>query len=216
MSLDFYRLPHLRGDWQNASWGLLFVMWGVMMAAMMLPSAIPLMSLFCRYCQVREEKIFVPATMIMLGYILPWFAFSAGASTVQLWAARMEMIDNNTMALAGAIPRATFFFIAGAYQFTPLKFSCLRRCQHPAIFLMMNWRHGTRGAFLMGVHNGLFCTGCCWALMLLLFVSGVMDLRWIIALTFFSLIEKTSPLSPRMTAYAVGTVLIGMGIAQLF
>jgi predicted metal-binding membrane protein len=68
----------------------------------------------------------------------------------------------------------------------------------------------------MGVHNGLFCTGCCWALMLLLFVSGVMDLRWIIALTFFSLIEKTSPLSPRMTAYAVGTVLIGMGIAQLF
>ncbi|MDM0117438.1 DUF2182 domain-containing protein [Variovorax sp. J22R133] len=186
-------------------------MWAVMMAAMMLPSALPMLLVFDDLCKRNGEparwRSFVAA------YLLLWFAFSAAATAVQ-WLLQAQgwvdpMIVSTSAPLNGAL-----LVIAGAYQFSPLKRICLARCRTPMGFLLGEWRGGVRGAFVMGLRHGLFCIGCCWALMALLFVGGVMNLAWIAALSIAVAIEKLAPRGERLAA-ALGLALIAAGAWRL-
>jgi predicted metal-binding membrane protein len=147
------------------------------------------------------------------GYLAVWLAFAAVATLLQFALERLAllspMMETTSTTLAGILLLA-----GGLYQWTPLKQSCLRRCRSPMEFLMTRWRPGTRGAFAMGAVHGIYCVGCCWVLMLLLFVGGVMDMAWITALAAFVLFEKLLP-HGRWLGMAAGALLAGWGIALL-
>ncbi|MGH8808873.1 MAG: DUF2182 domain-containing protein, partial [Noviherbaspirillum sp.] len=148
-----------------------------------------------------------------LGYLALWTAFSVVAVPLQFAlekaALLSPMMKATSIALAGAV-----LIAAGIYQWTPLKQSCLRRCRSPLEFVLTHWREGTRGAFIMGVRHGMYCVGCCWVLMLLLFVGGVMNLLWIAGLAVFILVEKLAPAGHWIGRIA-GLLLIGWGAATL-
>ena len=154
------------------------------------------------------------AVALVGGYAVVWAGFSLGISALQ-WAATASDFLREDMAIRSPLWSAALLIAAGAFQFSPLKFSCLKGCRHPAFFLMINWREGARGAAIMGAHNGLLCLGCCWALMCLLFVGGVMHLGWVAALTLYVLVEKLAPLPPLLLARAGGGCLIAAGMLQL-
>ena len=159
---------------------LLWAMWAVMMTAMMLPSAAPMLALADR-----------PGSLA-LGYVGVWAAFSVGATALQ-WALGRWSLINPMMEAASPQAGAVLLVIAGLYQWTPLKHACLATCQSPMAFLTRRWRSGRRGALRMGAEHGVYCVGCCWALMLLLFAGGVMNLTVIVALTLFVAFEKLAP-----------------------
>jgi predicted metal-binding membrane protein len=174
---------------------LLWVMWAVMMTGMMLPSATPMIML------VGGGRGY----LVALGYVSVWTAFSFGATAVQ-WLLMRLMILTPMMVVSGPFASAALLAIAGVYQLTPLKHACLTTCQSPMSFLARRWRSGTLGAFRMGVDHGVYCVGCCWALMVLLFAGGVMNLVVIAALTAFVAFEKLMPLGvwgPRVTGAAL-------------
>ena len=214
MAADFRHSPQTRALWQNASFGPLFAMWGVMMMAMMLPAGLPLFKLFYRYETARGAAIMVSGIFLTAGFLLPWLVFSAAAAAMQAAASHAGIFADDAF-FADAGWRAAFLFAAGVYQFMPLKYACLRRCQNPVFFLLICGRHGAFGAGIMGAAYGVYCVGCCWALMLLLFVGGVMDLRWIVLLAAFALIEKIVPLPPRLLAYMVGAILLTLAVVEL-
>ena len=213
MAIDFGRAPSaVRAQWQNASLPLLFAMWAVMMAAMMAPVAAPFLRLFGRCCAhlgKSEKNVWAVAG----GYMVLWAAFSLAAAVLHFAANKAAWINDN-MFLHSAEARALLFAVAGIYQLTPLKFACLRGCRPPPLFLILHWKDGIGGAFWLGAKNGVYCVGCCWALMLTLFAGGVMDLRWIAALTLYALVEKISPF-PKRTAQAAGGGLILLAIGAL-
>ncbi len=191
---------------------LLWTMWGVMMAAMMLPSAAPLLLLYAG--MGRRQATAGPARLgvygMALGYLLVWLLFSAGATALQRLLSGLLLL---TPMMEPARPWAggALRVLAGAYQLTPLKGACLRQCRSPIAFLMPRWRTGTLGAVRMGEEHGAYCLGCCWALMLLLFAGGVMNLQVIVALTLFELVEKTAPFG-MITGRIAGAVLIALGV----
>ena len=203
MALDFAREG---GGWTGASFWALFGMWGAMMAAMMMASAIPFLRLFWRCCQHRGLQVFWHSAAAGGGYLVLWLLFSAAAAAAH-WAADEWQFLNDNIALASSEGRAGLLALAGLYQLTPLKTACLRGCRPAAWQLILHWRRGLGGAFLTGAGNGAFCVGCCWALMLLLFVGGAMDLRWIVALAFYALLEKLLPPSPWLARLTGGGLL---------
>ena len=142
-----------------------------------------------------------------------WTAFSAAATALQFafdrFALLSPMMETTSTALAGVL-----LIAAGIYQWTPLKQSCLRHCRSPLDFILTQWRKGARGAFVMGARHGVYCVGCCWALMLLLFVGGIMNMAWIAALAFFVLFEKLVPLG-RWVSVVAGIFLAGWGALLL-
>jgi predicted metal-binding membrane protein len=168
--------------WDGPHLLLLWAMWAVMMAAMMLPSAVPMLLL------VGPRAVYPHAA----GYVAVWALFSVAATALQ-WALMRLLIVSPMMEITSDTAAALLLFCAGIYQFTPLKHACLAACQSPADFVMRRWRSGAGGAFRMGVEHGAWCVGCCWALMLLLFAGGVMNLTVIAALTIFVAFEKLSP-----------------------
>ena len=183
--------PH----WDLRHLVLLWVMWAVMMTGMMLPSVMPMIVL------VGGGRGY----LVALGYVSVWTVFSFGATAVQ-WLLMRLMILTPMMVVSGPFASAALLAIAGVYQLTPLKHSCLTTCQSPMSFLARRWRSGTLGAFRMGVDHGVYCVGCCWALMVLLFAGGVMNLAVIAALTAFVAFEKLVPLGvwgPRVTGAAL-------------
>ena len=183
--------PH----WDLRHLVLLWVMWAVMMTGMMLPSATPMIVL------VGGGRGY----LVALGYVSVWTAFSFGATAVQ-WLLMRLMILTPMMVVSGPFASAALLTIAGVYQLTPLKHACLTTCQSPMSFLARRWRSGTLGAFRMGIDHGVYCVGCCWALMVLLFAGGVMNLVVIAALTAFVAFEKLMPLGvwgPRVTGAAL-------------
>jgi len=194
-------LPHLV---------LLWAMWAVMMAGMMLPSASPLV-LFYGGMGRRAGRGVTAAHVYALaaGYLAVWAAFSVGATALQRVLAEL-LILSPMMEVTTSRAGASLLVVAGIYQLTPLKQSCLRHCQSPVDFLMRHWQSGVRGAILMGLEHGLYCVGCCWALMLLLFVGGVMNLTVIAALTLFVAFEKFVP--GARTATASGVLLIAAAV----
>ena len=199
----------------SSSWSVtnilaIYLMWGVMMAAMMLPSSLPMILTFVHLSRRGGEP--ARAGSFVAAYLFVWLAFSAMATAAQ-WALQAlewvnPMIVSTSTWFTGAL-----LLIEGIYQFSSLKRLCLSRCRTPIGFLLGEWRRGTRGAFVMGTRHGLFCLGCCWALMALLFVGGVMNLAWIAALSVAVAFEKLSPGGERLSL-AMGVALIVVALIK--
>ena len=194
---------------------VLFVMWAAMMAAMMLPSAAPMILFYAAIARRRRQRgeITTGAGVFALGYLVIWSLFSVGAAVLQ-WVLGAAALLSPAMAMTSIVITGMLFIAAGVYQFTPLKQACLSHCRSPLDFVLSEWREGPRGALMMGLRHGLFCLGCCWALMLLLFVGGVMNLLWIGAIALFVLVEKVVPRG-EVVARAAGGLLIASGGAVL-
>jgi predicted metal-binding membrane protein len=190
--------------WDAPHLVLLWAMWAVMMTGMMLPSAAPMILLAGDAGHTRARHTY----LLALGYLVVWALFSVGATALQWGLARLLVITP-MMEVSTRRAGAVFLVIAGAYQWTSWKRSCLTSCQSPLAFLMRRWRSGAWGAFRMGVEHGAYCVGCCWALMLLLFAGGVMNLTVIAALTAFVAFEKLAPVGVRSTRVS-GVLLIGV------
>jgi len=188
--------PHA-GMEMEPDFGFLAAMWCIMMIGMMLPSAAPMILLFGAASGNPQSRIPFLATLIFAAaYLAVWGLFSLVAAGLQWWIElRVEPVM--VQGLSSTWASALLLFGAGAYQFTPLKDACLRQCQSPLGFLMSRWRTGFSGAFTMGLEHGAYCVGCCWALMLILFAGGVMNLTVIAALTAFVGFEKLAPLGLR-------------------
>lgn len=194
---------------------LVFVMWWVMMVAMMLPSAAPMILLFGLVRRRHAERGGgVASTWIFaLGYLTVWGAFSLLATGLQ-WRLDRLAVMSPMMVTTSTVLGGTILLAAGVYQLTPLKDACLRHCRGPVEFLASHWRPGASGAWRMGVEHGLFCLGCCWVLMALLFYGGVMNLYWIIGLTLYVLLEKLLPRG-RLLSRLGGLGLIVWGMVVL-
>jgi predicted metal-binding membrane protein len=201
--------------WTTGYAALILLMWWVMMAAMMLPAAGPMILLFARVHRGKKgaRLPYVPTAMFAAGYLLVWGGFSALAAALQWGLARSGLLSpmmvTTSWWLGGAILLA-----AGVWQLTPVKNVCLRHCRSPLGFLMQGWRPGDWGALRMGLKHGSFCLGCCWFLMGLLFVGGIMNLFWIAGLALYVLLEKTAPLGLWL-ARAAGVVAAVAGAAML-
>jgi predicted metal-binding membrane protein len=203
----------------DASWtlvdvGLTFAMWVVMMVGMMAGAALPVLLLFARARAGRGDHAVRSTVFVFaLGYLAVWVGFSACAALAQWWLHETAILSP---AMAAASPRiaGAILVVAGAYQLTPLKSACLAHCRSPLGFLLTNWRDGMFGAFHMGARHGVFCLGCCWALMCVLFAVGVMNLAWVLALSGLVLIEKAVPGGVAVSRVA-GVLLIAAGLLEI-
>ena len=198
--------------WQSGGTLLTFLMWTVMMAAMMIPSATPMILTFVAAKRQRQpNQTSIPATIaFLLGYLVSWVLFSAFVTLAQ-WGLRSAALLSPEMISASPFFSGMLLIVAGIYQFTPLKNICLSSCRTPLGFLMNEWREGTDGALMMGVRHGLYCVGCCWLLMALLFVAGVMNLLWSALIAGIVLIEKIIPGGERVSR-AIGLLGVGWGV----
>lgn len=196
--------------WSLRDAWLIFAMWTVMMAAMMIPSASPMIEMYARIARGSGAERAAHASFFALGYLIAWTGFSAAITVVQFALERSRIIAGpmRMQPLAGGL----LLVAAGIYQFTPLKQACLTQCRSPLGFFMTQWRSAARGAFAMGLNHGVFCVGCCWMLMAFMFVGGVMNLVWAVALTIFVLLEKATPWGGAV-ARVCGAVMVASGIA---
>lgn len=208
-------MPIGTGPWTPGHAALIASMWAVMMAAMMLPGAAPMILFYSAIARRRSEAepAAAAAGVFSLGYLAVWAIFSLAAAALQFGLERTSLLSpamkTTSIAVAGIV-----LIAAGVYQWTPLKHACLRRCRSPLEFVMLHWRAGTRGAFTMGFRHGVYCVGCCWLLMLLLFVGGVMNVAWIAGISLFILVEKTAP-ARRWISRGAGAILAAWGVATL-
>jgi predicted metal-binding membrane protein len=201
---------------------LMFWMWWLMMIAMMLPSAVPMVLLHAAVTRkglaraddmaTNAHSYRVPSatTTFIAAYLVMWGAFSLVAVVAQ-WALERAELFSAMMISTSQLLGAGLLLAAGLWQLTPLKTVCLRHCRSPIGFLSTHWRPGVGGAFRMGIEHGVFCLGCCWFLMALLFYGGVMNLIWIVGLALFVLAEKTMPLGV-VFGRVTGLLLIGWGV----
>lgn len=216
---DAVGMSGMAASWTLRELGYLFVMWSIMMVAMMLPSAAPMILLFATITRSRRERRrpeeessarwLGPMGAFVLGYILVWTAFSLAAATAQ-WALHAALLLSPAMISVSEILSGSILVAAGLYQFSGLKNACVAHCRSPISFIGTHWREGTGGALRMGAHHGVYCVGCCWALMALLFVLGVMNLLWVLALAVIVLAEKTLSARSRITRW-IGVGLIVWG-----
>ena len=187
----------------------LVLMWWLMMVAMMLPSAAPAILLYARVRGIRGSDSAVAQTWVFLaGYLGIWLLFSIVAAVAQ------SMLTGPAMALEDVRLASAVLIAAGLYQLSPLKGACLRQCRSPAQFISRHWRPGNSGAVRLGLLHGAYCVGCCWMLMALLFVGGVMNFLWIAALTLIVGVEKLVP-GGEWIGRAAGVALIAWGIVRL-
>ena len=198
-------------QWSFADVIFMFFMWAVMMFAMMLPSVTPTVMIFGRVREKREVagRLFAPTGAFVVGYLLVWLGFSLLA-TIANWSLHTGGLMSSMMGKVSLQTGGLLLIAAGVFQWTPLKNACLDHCRSPMSFLMQHWREGSSGAVLMGLHHGIYCLGCCWLLMLLLFVLGVMNLPWVAILTIVVLVEKTVPRG-EILSRSLGVLLIGWG-----
>ncbi|MEK6666238.1 MAG: DUF2182 domain-containing protein, partial [candidate division NC10 bacterium] len=196
--------------WDLADFVLTFLMWAVMMVAMMVPSASPMILTFATINRKRlvDETPLIRTGLFLVGYLLVWAGYSLLAALGQ-WGLHAAALITPAMAVTPWLG-GVLLVAAGIYQFTPLKDVCLSRCQSPFGFILTQWREGAAGALVMGLRHGAFCVGCCWVLMALLFVAGVMNLLWVAAIAAFVLLEKVAPLGRVVSRFA-GAVLILWG-----
>jgi predicted metal-binding membrane protein len=192
-----------------------FAMWAVMMVAMMLPSAAPMILLFDTISLRRNEQgeRAVATSVFTGGYLIVWISFAAAATLLQ-YGLEQTLVMSMAMRTTSSLLAGGILICAGIYQLTPLKQACLRHCRSPLDFVVTRWRKGTRGAFIMGCEHGAYCLGCCWVLMALLFVGGVMNLLWIAALSLYVLAEKVLPATHWLSRLA-GALLIVWGGATM-
>ena len=168
-----------------------FAMWWVMMLGMMLPSAAPMILTFAALQRRKRERDqpYVPTAMFVAGYLVVWGVFSLAATTAQ-WALQQGALLSPMLALTSPLAGGVLFILAGIYQLTPLKNACLRQCRSPFAFVLNHWRDGRYGALRMGASHGIYCLGCCWVLMALLFAVGVMNLIGVAAIAALVFVEK--------------------------
>jgi predicted metal-binding membrane protein len=197
--------------WTATEFGLRLLMWVVMMVAMMVPTAAPMTLIYAAVARkaAAQHNPVAPTFVFVAGYIAMWSLFSI-AATVAQWRLDRVALLSPMMVSSSAVLGGALLIGAGVYQLTPLKQACLRHCRAPAQFLSQNWHSGTAGAFRMGLKLGAYCLGCCWILMGLLFVGGVMNLLWIAAIAAFVLLEKTIPFGAAAGWFAgVAMILVG-------
>jgi predicted metal-binding membrane protein len=193
---------------------LTFVMWTVMMVGMMSAPAAPVLVLFAgARSTTGSRRVSLPVLMFGVGYITVWAGFSVCAALTQ-WALHQAALLSPAMAATSPYFVGAILIAAGVYQLTPLKRACLTQCQSPQGFLMTHWRSGNRGAFMMGLQHGTFCLGCCWALMLVLFAVGVMNLAWVAVLAVFILVEKIGPPGALVSRIG-GAAMIALGVLSI-
>ena len=204
----------------NAGYAVLMAtMWWVMMIAMMLPSAAPMILLHAkvdRRQHLREGETggVLSTGTFLLGYLLVWGLFSVAAAGLQWAFEGAGVLSPMTLNSTNAVFAGFILLFAGIYQLTPIKRACLRHCRGPISFLSRHWRPGARGAFVMGLHHGAYCIGCCWGLMAILFFGGIMNLYWVIGLALIVLMEKVMPLGARLSIVTGG--LLVMWSASIF
>ena len=158
----------------------------------------------------QQARPFVNTAYLTAGYFLIWAAFSVAATVLQWWLQQIAVLNPDMIVTSRLLAGITLIG-AGIFQFTTLKQTCLKYCRTPLSFILTQWKEGKKGALKMGIENGWYCLGCCWMLMVLLFVVGIMNLLWIALIALFVLIEKISP-QTKWIPYAAGIVLIGYGI----
>lgn len=202
--------------WSGMDFWMTFVMWSVMMIAMMAPSALPMVMIFSsinRRARAKQRS-YVPTFVFVAGYLIAWVGYSAAATIMQwflhTWSLLTPMMDSASTVFAGGI-----LIMAGIYQWTPWKDACLHKCRTPVGFVLTEWREGIGGALRMGIKHGAYCVGCCWALMLVLFAVGVMNMLWMALITLFVLAEKVLPGSPGRVRAVSGLALTAWGTGLL-
>ena len=205
----------LTESWSPGDFIFQYGMWSVMMVAMMVPSAAPMVLMFAAVNRKRRERQqpFVPTSVFLMGYVAVWSGFALAATLAQ-WGFHSAALLSPMMESTSAYFGAALVVGAGLFQFTPLKRACLTQCRTPLGFIMTEWRPGGLGAVTMGVRHGAFCVGCCWVLMALLFVTGVMSLLWVAVIAGFILLEKVAPAGLRLSRLS-GLTLVGFGLAIL-
>lgn len=207
--------PAAPAPWSIGQSAAVFVMWIVMMGAMMLPAVAPMIDAFATINRRRRERDapFVATTFFTCGYLLAWSGYSALATAAHWGLERAGLLDtlmqSTSLGLSGGL-----FLAAGLYQWTPLKEVCLTRCRSPVGFVLTEWRDGSVGAIVMGLRHGGYCIGCCAALMALLFAVAVMSLTWVAALTVLVMIEKLLP-GAAFWRHAIGAALTVIGIVLI-
>jgi predicted metal-binding membrane protein len=201
--------------WGGVELLFLLVMWAVMMVAMMTPSASPMIMVFSAMNRRRAEHQgpVVRTGLFVAGYLIAWAAYSAAAATAQ-WVLHGLALVSPMMVSTSPYLGGGLLLAAGVFQWTPLKRACLRQCRSPLGFIMAEWREGRRGALVMGIRHGVYCVGCCWVLMALLFVAGVMNLVWVAAIATFVLVEKVVPAGERV-GQVTGGILVLAGVALI-
>lgn len=199
-------------SWHLTDLALLFVMWAVMMVAMMLPSAAPMVLTYAAIRRKRHEaeRPLAPTACFLSGYVGVWTGFSVLATLAQ-WGLHEAAVLSPMMVSTSEVFGGLLLVAAGIFQWTPLKHACLKHCRSPLGFLLADWREGNAGAFRMGLEHGSYCAGCCWALMALLFVAGVMNLLWVAAIAGFVLVEKLAP-AGHWIGRAGGLTLVVWGV----
>ena len=208
--------PSMSHDWSLQYAIVMFLMWWIMMIAMMTPSAAPLILLY-GHAYRHEQRLgrlhtaVTPTLFLAVGYLLAWMGFSILAAGLQWGLERAGLVHAMLMWSMSPVLSASLLVAAGVYQFTPLKKVCLEHCRSPAHFIAENFKPGKAGALRLGLKHGYFCLGCCWFLMGLLFVGGVMNLLWIAGLAILVLLEKIRPQGQRIARVA-GVVMIIAGI----
>jgi len=204
-------MPDLR-SWGIGDFVFIFVMWTVMQIAMMTPTAAPMVLTFARFGRRthEQEAPFILTFVFFFGYILVWTVFSAGATLAQ-WGLHSAALISPMMVRVSPVAGGVILIAAGVFQFTPLKQACLHHCRTPLGFMMTEWRPGRLGALLMGLRHGSFCVVCCWLLMALLFVAGVMNLLWIATIAVYVLVEKVVP-GGHLISRAIGVFVVASGV----
>jgi predicted metal-binding membrane protein len=213
MDMGSGRMMAMPPEWTLPYALLIFVMWVVMMAAMMLPGAAPTVLSVAVLAQARlASSIPAPATAMLFaaGYLLVWCGFSLAATFLQ-WGLDEAGLLSGTMAFGNETLAGAILAFAGLYQWTPLKDTCLRHCRSPAEFLVRHWRQSAPGTVLTGMRHGIFCLGCCWMLMAILFVGGLMNLAWVAVITLLVVLEKTIPWGGQMRVLT-GVLFIDWGV----
>jgi len=213
MSMEI-AMPRMQ-TWSVLDLVLLFIMWAVMMVAMMVPTAVSMILIFAKVQRQRraQERPYVPTGIFVSGYLLVWAGFSVLATLAQ-WGLHSTALLSPMMVSTSPFLGGMLLLAAGIFQWTPLKYACLTHCRSPLSFLMTDWREGHRGALIMGLRHGSYCTGCCWFLMALLLVAGVMNVLWVATITAFVLSEKVAPRGD-VVGRVAGVVLVIAGLMML-
>jgi len=205
--------------WRATDVFFTFAMWSVMMVGMMTPAATPMLLIFASRQSTQRRRAQAqdgPRSAVLLfalGYMTVWLGFSAAATLVQ-WALHGAALLSASIAVASPRVAGALLVAASVYQLTPAKRACLEHCQSPLGFLMSHWRDGPVGTYQMGLRHGIYCLGCCWALMAVLFAVGVMNLAWVAVLTAFILLERLASGGERVSQLG-GLALIGLGCVAL-
>jgi predicted metal-binding membrane protein len=212
MAMEDMAMDSMPAGWSFAGLLIFVTVWTIMMVAMMLPAAAPMILIFASAQARRDRHVAVPTWIFVAGYILVWAAAGLGAYVLDQ--AFTKLVNSQASLDPGTwapLALGITLILAGLYQFTPLKHVCLRQCRSPWGFVAQYWREGRTGAVNMGVRHGLYCLGCCWALFAVLTAVGMMSIAWMLSLTLVVFAEKVFPYGVRISA-AVGVALIAIGL----